>query len=54
MSQKLQRASVPPVEWDEDTLPSGPRLLLWILMCLLGLTGLVLSFISQPLFYPEL
>ena len=42
------------VELDEDTLPSGNRLFLWVLTCVLGLTTLILCFISQPLFYPEL
>ncbi len=41
------------MEWDEDTLPSGQRLILWILICLLGLSGLILCFVSQPVFYPE-
>ncbi len=42
------------LEWDEDTLPSGQRLLLWILTCFIGVAGLIFCFITQPLFYPEL
>jgi len=55
MIQKItQKGTVHPVEWDEDILPSGRRLLTWILLCFFGLTGIILSFITQPLFYPEL
>jgi len=54
VQKNTQKGNVYPVEWEEDILPSGRRLLIWILLCLLGLTGIILSFITQPLFFPEL
>lgn len=50
----IQARNAQMMDWDEDTLPSGRRLLLWILTCLIGLSGLIFCFIAQPLFYPEL
>lgn len=46
--------NVPASDWDEDSLPSGNRFFFWLSTCLIGLFGLILSLISQPLFYPEL
>ncbi len=51
---KSQRSSAFAAEWDEDTLPSGKRLFLWISVCILGVSGLIFTFLSEPLFYPEL
>ena len=50
----IQAENAGQLDWDGDSLPSGQRLLLWILTCFIGVTGLILCFITQPLFYPEL
>ncbi len=41
------------LDWEEDVLPSGQKLLIWILTCFIGMSGLIFCFVTQPLFYPE-
>ncbi len=49
-----EKANIRLADWDEDVLPSGQRLLWWLLLGVFGVTGLIFCFVAQPLFYPQL